>query len=150
EAMPMRYRTPDGPRRRGVVLLAVLIVVVVLSLAAYQYGEWVNAEDRAADAYSRPAQAKALAESGVQDVAALLSNSSSSSDTLNGNPWDNPQVFQNVVVRDNGGDRQGVFTIVGLVPQDDPNQASQPYRFGVIDEAGKINLNAVLALDNGK
>ena len=43
-----------------------------------------------------------------------------------------------------------MFTIIGLVAPDDPNAASQPYRFGVVDEAGKINVNALLALDNGK
>ena len=148
--MLLRSHTRTAPPRRGVVLLAVLIVVVVLSLAAYQYGEWINAEYRAADAYSRSAQAKALAESGVQYVAALLSNQTANSDTLNGNPWDNPQAFQNVVVPGNGSGRQGVFTIVGLVPPDDPNQTSQPYRYGVVDEAGKINVNALLALDNGQ
>ena len=35
--------------RRAVVLLAVLIVVVLLSLAAYQYSELMTAEYRAAD-----------------------------------------------------------------------------------------------------
>jgi len=137
-------------RRRGVVLLAVLIVVVVLSLAAYQYSEWITAEYQAADAYSRTAQAKALAQSGVNYVAATLANPQQVSDTLNGNPWNNPQAFQNVLVRDYGNGRQGVFTIVALGSPDDPNFMAQPYQFGVVDEAGKINVNALLALDGGK
>ncbi len=155
------------------MLLAVLLIVVVLSLAAYQYGEWVTSEFQAANAYARTAQAHALAESGVHYVAALLSNSFaanasaasassasggsssssssvSSSDPLNGNPWDNPQVFQNVAVNNGGDSPAGVFSIVGLVSVDDPTQASQPYRFGLVDEAGKINLNALLELDNGQ
>src|SRR5438477_633741 len=43
-----------------------------------------------------------------------------------------------------------VIVLLTLVSPDDPNATSQPYRFGVTDEAGKINLNAVLALDKGK
>ena len=167
--MPMLLRRRPVPRRRGVVLLAVLLIVVVLSLAAYQYGEWVTSEFQAANAYTRTAQAHALAESGVHYVAAMLASSltanasassasggssasgaaTSTSDPLNGNPWDNPQMFQNVAVT--GGDGPpGVFSIVGLVPADDPTQASQPYRFGLVDEAGKINVNALLDLDGGK
>jgi type II secretory pathway component PulK len=138
------------PRRRGIVLLAVLLVVVVLSLAAYQYSEWMTAEDQAAVAYARMAQAKALAESGVNYAAVLLSNQSAMSGTLNGNPWDNPQAFQNIPVPTAGNGPQGAFSIVGLVSPDDPNQMSQAYRCGVIDEAGKINVNALLALDGGK
>ena len=60
-------------------------------------------------------------------------------------------MFQNIVVQGNGnGGPTGAFSIIGLVPADDPTQASQPYRFGVVDEAGKINVNALLALDNGQ
>ena len=137
-------------RRRGVVLLAVLLVVVVLSLAAYQYSEWITAEYQAADAYSRAAQSRALAQSGVNFVAVMLANPDAMSGTLNGNPWNNPQAFRNVVVRDYGNGRQGVFTIVALDSPDDPNFIAQPYQFGVVDEAGKINVNALLALDGGK
>jgi hypothetical protein len=40
----MLYRSPtSGQARRGVVLLAVLIVVTVLALAAYQYSEMMAA-----------------------------------------------------------------------------------------------------------
>ncbi len=176
--MPMLLRNHPVPRRRGVVLLAVLLIVVVLSLAAYQYGEWVTSEFQAANAYTRTAQAHALAESGVHYVAAMLASSlaanastssasggggaaggasgsgggssTSTNDPLNGNPWDNPQIFQNVVVTSTGPGPPGVFSIVGLVPVDDPTQASQPYRFGLVDEAGKININALLDLDNGQ
>ena len=50
--MLLSLRSRIASRRRGVVLIAVLLIVVVLSLAAYQYGEWVTAENRAADGYT--------------------------------------------------------------------------------------------------
>ena len=83
-------------------------------------------------------------------MAALVGNPDAMTNTLNGNPYDNPQVFQSVVVTDTGSGRPGAFTILSLLSPDDPNATSQPYRFGVADEAGKINVNALLALDNGK
>ena len=43
-----------------------------------------------------------------------------------------------------------MFTILSLLSPDDPNAATQPYNFGLSDEAGKINVNALLQLDNGK
>ncbi|HVS35999.1 MAG TPA: hypothetical protein VMS17_10505, partial [Gemmataceae bacterium] len=170
----MLLRTQAAPyRRRGVVLLAVLLIVVVLALAAYQYGEWMTSEFQAANAYTRTAQAHALAESGVHYVAAMIAasyaanaansntttsggagasaSSTSSSDPLDGNPFDNAQMFQNVVVSsDDSGGPTGAFSIVGLLPDDDPDQASTPYRFGLVDEAGKININAIIQLDNGQ
>src|SRR5579871_3687139 len=100
--MPMLVRTGTAPRR-GIVLLAVLLVVVVLSLAAYQYSEWIMSEYQAADAYQRMAQAHALASSGVHYVAALLANSDAMTTTLNSNPWNNTQAFQNQSVQSSGG-----------------------------------------------
>ena len=148
--MPMLSRSPGPSNRRGVVLLAVLLIVVVLSLAAYQYSEWMTDEYRATDGFARSVQTKALADSGVNYVAALVGNADAMTNTLNGNPYDNPQAFRGVTVPGAGNGRPGVFTVVSLLSPDDPNATNQPYRFGVADEAGKINVNALLALDNGK
>ena len=148
--MPMRPQTRAVSRRRGVVLLAVLLIVVVLSLAAYQYSEWMTSEYQATNGFARLMQTHALADSGVHYVAAVLSNADAMTNTLNGNPYDNAQAFQSVVVKDDGSGRPGVFTVVSLLSPDDAQQGAQPYRFGVADEAGKINVNALLALDNGK
>jgi type II secretory pathway component PulK len=147
--MLMPLRTPPASRR-GVVLIAVLLIIVVLSLAAYQYGEWISAENRAAVGYTRSVQTRALANSGVNYTAAMISNSDAMTNTLNGNPFDNAQAFQNVVVLDDGSSRRGMFTILSLLSPDDPNFTTQPYRYGLSDEAGKINVNALLQLDNGK
>jgi type II secretory pathway component PulK len=143
---------PDSLRRRAAVLLAVLVVIVLLTLAAYQYSDWMTAETRAAASATRSAQAQALADSGVSYAAAVLSNPDAVANTLNGNPYNNPSAFQGIQVSD-GSSTQGMpgrFSVLSLVSPDDPNATSQPYRFGVTDEAGKINLNGILALDKGK
>ena len=61
-------------RRPGVVLISVLIVVALLSLAAYHFSERMMAEYQAMDSYTRTAQAKSLADSGIHYTAALLSD----------------------------------------------------------------------------
>jgi DNA uptake protein ComE-like DNA-binding protein/type II secretory pathway pseudopilin PulG len=134
-------------RRRGFVLLAVLIVLVVLSLAAYQFSEMMLAEYKAADSSRRTAQARALADSGIQYAAALLSSPDATTTTLDGNPWNNPQLFQGILVNDSDQPRfRGRFSLVALASPDDIMQG-QSYYFGVNDESSKINLNALMKLD---
>ncbi len=141
-------RTPNQPRR-GIVLLAVLVVVVILSLAAYQYSEYMQAEYQAANSHTKLAQTRSFAMSGVNYAAVMLSNTDSYTNTLNGNPFDNAAVFQDIVVQDDSNSkRRGKFSIVGLKNSDDPQASTQPYSFGVVDEAGKLNLNALLLLDS--
>jgi type II secretory pathway component PulK len=133
--------------RRGFVLVSVLIVVVLLSLAAYKYSELMLAEYHAMDSFARTGQAKSLAKSGVSYTAALLSDTTAFTNTLNGNPWDNPAVFQDVLVQDDDTPgRRGRFSVVTLRDPNDPSFTTQPYRFGVSDEAAKLNLNALLQL----
>jgi hypothetical protein len=149
--MPIRRLAPSPVPRRGVVLLAVLIVLVVLSLAAYQYGEWMSAEYQAADSFMRLQQAKALSNSGVHYAAAVLGSPGNIASALNGNPYDNPAAFQQIAVgQDGAGGRGGWFSIVSLRDPDDADVAAQPFRYGVADEAGKINVNTLLELDGGQ
>src|SRR5262249_55616102 len=136
-----------------VVLLAVLVTVVLLSLAAYKYSDYMLSEHRANEAAIRSSQAKLYADSGVHYAAAMLAAEGQGGNTLNGNPWDNPDLFQNVAVGapDSQGRQLGRFSIVSLrSPDDVSNNGGMGYRFGCCDEASKINLNALLPLDRGK
>ena len=93
-------------------------------------------------------QTRALADSGVNYVAVMISNSDAVIDRTPSTaiPFDNPQAFQNVVVLDNGHGRRGMFTVVEPARRPTtPNFATQPYRYGLVDKAGKINVNALLA-----
>jgi type II secretory pathway component PulK len=141
-------RTQATTPRRGVVLVSVLVVVTLLTLAAYQYSEYMFGEYQAADSYSRTGQARALADSGVHYVCALLSNKDAYTNTLNSNPWDNSAYFQDILVHDDElAIRRGRFSIITLRdPIDDPQFTGQAYRFGVSDESAKLNLNALLQI----
>jgi type II secretory pathway component PulK len=145
------YRHPSHgltDPRRGVVLLLVLVIIVVLTLAAYQFNELMTAEYKAADSAARAVQARALADAGVHYTAALLSNPDAVTSTLNGNPFQNPTAFQRILVKPNAQPRfQGRFSILSPLDPDEPALNGLPYRFGVSDEASKLNLNALMALD---
>ncbi|MCS7045930.1 MAG: type II secretion system protein GspK, partial [Gemmataceae bacterium] len=140
----MRLGTHTGSQRRGVVLLAVLVVVVILALAAYQYGDLMLSEYRAAVNAHRAAQARAFAESGINTAIAILSDAESLA-AIHRNVYDNPGVFANIAVGDEGRGKTGRFT---LIAPPDPNAAlAAPFRAGVTDEGGKININALIKLD---
>jgi type II secretory pathway component PulK len=136
-------------KRSGLVLLAVLVVIVILTLAAYQFSQLMTSEAKAADSAVRAAQARSLARSGVNYAAALLSNPDALTNTLNGNPYDNPAAFRDIIVQASDQPRfQGRFSIAAPLSGDDPLSGSNAFRFGVMDESGKINLNTFMQLDS--
>lgn len=124
------------------VLLAVLLVVVLLTLAAYQYVELMTAEHRAVDSYRRSVQAHACAQSGVHFTAALLAANPA------GNYHDDSATFSGVLVHQSDVPRfQGRFSVVSTLGPDETGSGTG-FRYGVTDEAGKMNINALLALDS--
>jgi type II secretory pathway component PulK len=134
--------------RQGVVLLAVLIVVSILALAAYQYAEMMSGEYKAADSIARSAQARAAAASGVYYAAAMLSDPDSYTGTLNSNPYDNESIFKGVALGDSETPRsQARFSVIAPYSIDENPQDAGSFRYGVIDESSKINPNALMQLD---
>jgi type II secretory pathway component PulK len=145
--------TPTGRRtaapRRGFVLVAVLMVVTVLSLAAYQYSALMDAEVMAAERIRKAAEAKALADSGIHSAMAYVADKEAFEGKLNRNPFNNPSAFQGVLVREGGSARTtGRFSLVSLNYGAEGAIASAPPRFGLTDESGKLNINALFALDS--
>jgi type II secretory pathway component PulK len=139
-------------QRRGVVLLAVLVVVTLLTLAAYQYGSMMMSEYKAADASRRTAMARAAARSGIDYAAAAMSSSDYVQNTLSGNPWDNSSAFQGVVVGDSEQPRfKTMFSLVAPLDADAIAglvSASGNFRYGVVDEGSKLNIQALMTLDS--
>jgi type II secretory pathway component PulK len=145
-------------QRRGVILLAVLVVVAILTLIAYRFFNLMNAEHEAAYATNRVTQSRYLADSGLHYAAFVLSYpqtvglsdapDESSNLIFPGLAYDNPSVFHLRPVTASGNS-QGFFSIVAPRTPDDPQLASaRPFRFGVEDEGGKININALLKMDS--
>jgi len=144
---PQNCPAARGYAREGVVLIAVLLVVVLLSLAAYNYSEVMLSEYKAADSATRALQARANAASGIHYAAASLASKDFFAGTLNSNPFDNEGSFRNIAVGTSDVPRfQGRFSLI--TPPSVDLQGSTDFRYGAIDEHGKININALLSVDS--
>jgi hypothetical protein len=123
----------------------VLIVIVVLSLVAYRFTDAMTSEYRAGIRGADMVQARAAAASGIHYAAAMLSDPTTRREIL-GDPFDNPSAFQDIPVRidPNNPNRQLRFSIIS-VAMVGPGVYEQ--RYGVIDEGGKLNPNALIVLD---
>src|SRR5262249_29639848 len=96
----------------------------------------------------RAVQARALADSGVQYTAAILSDRDSFQGTLGSAPYHNEGAFRDVVVQeDPDPTKLGRFSVLSPPDPDDQLAGSTTFRFGVTDEGGKININALIKLD---
>ena len=138
--------TSVGSPRRGVVLLAVLVVLAVLILVAYRVSQSMTSEARATDSYVRQMQAQALAESGIHYVMAILTNPSTT--VTSGNLICNPTLFQDIVILDSDTPgNKGMVSILALYDPDTALNTNPVYRYGLEDESSKINPNALMQLD---
>lgn len=124
--------------RRGTALIVVLVVVVMLSLAAYTFSELMLVETQATEQYGRTVLARSFADSGVEYAAAYLG---SPDEATTENLFHNPDLFSGILMRDGDADHsRGRFSIVAPVEAD---ASGSQLRFGLIDESSKINLNAI-------
>jgi type II secretory pathway component PulK len=130
-------------RRRGTILVAVLVIVALAVLAAGTLMYRTQAEITAAVTGARRQQAYSVAISGLQRAMAMASNY-----RLNKEMWyDNPEIFKGQLVCDDGVNKW-FFTIYAYNPAD-----PDTLRHGLDDEASRINLNtadanALMALPN--
>jgi type II secretory pathway component PulK len=127
----------------------VLVVIVLLALASYQYSESMTSQAKASENGLRAAQARAFASSGIQYAAIMLSDPTNFTGVLNSNPYNNASAFGQQIIQPSDTPRnQGRFSLLGMLSVDDPGvTGTQPYAFGVMDEGGKINLNALMQND---
>lgn len=146
--MMLHMRDATPARRRGYVIFAVLIVVVVLSLVAYRFTDSMTAEYKVGARANDAAQAKAAAVSGLHYAAAVLSDRATFASELDSDPFDNEDIFARVEVPAGGGAtarKKAYFDVRCVAPSADGGGYEQ--RFGVIDEGGKLNINSMIALD---
>jgi hypothetical protein len=118
-------------RRRGTVLATVLVVAALAATVAVSVLFLMRAEAGAFAAHARGEQAWRTAMSGLRFAAAVAGAHSGDSELW----YDNPEIFQNQLVYDDGADRWH-FTIYAENPID-----SKSVRYGLEDEAAKLNIN---------
>lgn len=133
--------------RAGVALLLVLIVVAMLALSAYTFCDLMVAEKEAAVLTGRQVQAQLLVDSGVDQIRLFLELPEQDRYDLGGS-FNNPSIFQSIPVVDLGtAPTRGRFGVVA--PLMDDNGQFGGVRFGLENESGRLNLNA-LTLDEGE
>lgn len=118
-------------RRRGMVLVVVLVLTALASLVAAALVYRARAEVAASAAAVRGEQAGAAALSGLHYAMAVLQTHHADIDIW----YDNPDLFQSHEVAQTGGDTW-YFTVYARDPQDEDR-----VRYGAVDEGGKIDVN---------
>ena len=135
-------------KRRGTILVVVLLMTAMAAMAAAGLMFRMRAEVTAAGAGARRGeQAYAAAMSGIQRAIMLLQGARGNLELLQ----DNPDVFQSQLVCEDGANKW-YFTIYAEAPFS-TDRAKNEIRYGVTDQAGKININVadadtLLALPN--
>ncbi len=131
--------------RPGYVIIAVLIVIVVLTLASYQFTELMSANHRNSVRHADATQARLAAVSGVHYAAALLADPGSYYGDLDGNPFAEGAFDEQIVRRGSHPRAEARCQLVSVVAT---SPGTYETRYGaVIDEAGKLNINALIQLD---
>lgn len=125
-------RRRDACATAGFALVAVLIIIMLASMVVVSLMFRLKAENTALSAGAGSEQAWAAAMSGVQEALRVVrENKPGALD------WqDAPRSFQNHFVFDDGAD-QWYFTVYSPAGSD----SLEPIRYGLTDEAGKLNLN---------
>jgi Tfp pilus assembly protein PilX len=105
-------------RRRGMVLVVVLVAIALLSLAGYTFAQLMFAEREAATAHSRAVQARASVDSGAVWIEHQLAQSGPGSQAGGamqsatvgpvGGLYDNPALFRGMLVSDSDDDRDQI------------------------------------------
>ena len=126
--------------RRGSVLLVVFVIIMLLTFGVYGYTERMLAESAATQASMQAILARSLADSGVEVAAAYVDERLAAPDTPL-SLYHQPDLFAGVLLRPAATARgTGRFSLIAPLESD---VTSQQVRFGLIDESGKLNINAI-------
>lgn len=121
--------------RSAFVLVAVLVVIMLASMVVVSLMFRLKAEDTAAAAGAASEQAWAAAMSGIEEAMSVARQSAAGA-----LDWqDNPALFRERLVCDDGAERW-YFTVYSAGNQDEREEL----RYGLTDEAGRLNVNTAL------
>lgn len=142
-APTVRRLQVDHPTRPGTALIVVLVVIVLMTLAAYTFSEMMVVERQATDRYGREAAARSFADSGVELAAAWI-GTPADEDGVSENLFHNPSLFGGVLIRDAEGARgRGRVSLIAPV---DSDETGTQLRIGLVNESARLNVNALVGL----
>lgn len=130
-------------------MVVVLVVVVMLALAGYAFAHLMIVHNQSADLSGRQIQARALVDSGVENIRVYFMQDDATR-VESGGHYNNPRFFQAMPVLAGETPKQrGNFTV--LAPNVDLEGNLAGVRYGLEDLSTRLNLNALAAfLDAGQ
>ncbi len=132
-------------RRRGMVLIIVLIVVALLSLGAYSFSDLMLTHHEAAQLSGTQLQTRLLVDSGVDFAKAFLAQDKATR-TDAGGIFENPDMFRaRTVLEDENPELRGSFTILSPNLDDEGNLGG--VRYGFENESTRLNLSTLMTLE---
>lgn len=132
-------------QRRGTLLFLVLVVVMLLTLSAYSFTQLMEVENRGTYIQGQQLQSRTMAESGIAVVESMLQMQPDYRESMGG-LYDNPGMFRGILIYPNEvPEFQGRYSIIA--PVQDEQGMSAGVRFGLEDESARVNLNALISLD---
>lgn len=132
-------RVPSS--RNGFLLVIVLAVLVLLSLASYEFADRAVAEREASAMAVRQAEARMAALSAMDVVLDAISNPEFSSALFAENEWLIEQAIDDE--ERIGFSVMPIDMVAGMMPEEPLDNI-----FGVVSESGKININALAELED--
>lgn len=163
-------RPPKGspsPRRKGMALLVVVVLVMLISLGAYRFSFYMESQYRLTRLHEERVHARLAAMSGMELAAALVEMPAAKRAALGG-LQDNASMFQHITIQpllDTGPKfaEESVwrFSLVSPRIGDDtnpndrastdlPGVQSRSMRFGLENESAKLHIPTLLAWDRMK
>lgn len=134
-------RASNARARRGMVLLAVLIVVAMISLAGLSFVAFLSAEHKAVRVHGAELQMEHVLASGLELLQANLALPGDAQLELGG-VYDNEELFRDVeVINDPTAKLRGAFCVVSPRIEDGEVRG---IRYGVENESARLHLAMVM------
>ncbi len=139
-------RINSGKRKQpAFLLLLVMLVVAIASLATLNFSRSMLYTNEATKISGGRMQARMCAESGAQAIRLFLAYPPLEREGMGG-AWSNPNYFQSRNVLPSATpEGRGNYSVVS--PSLDQDGSYNGIRFGLQNESGKLNLNALVQLD---
>ena len=134
-----------APKRRGVMLLVVTLVLAALTLSGAALLTLMKTENEATSTRGRESIVKGVDRSAVVFLIAALESNQEEREKFGG-LYDNPQYFcaASLLSKEEGGADSSHFTILSPTIVDSQIEG---VRYGLVDESTRLNLEAALEWD---
>lgn len=140
-----RRTSPESrANRRGFFLVLVLIVVVVATMATYSFTDSMIAADRTAYLEADLVQSRSAVDSAIEATRWMLAQPPQQREQMGG-VWNNPAFFQAAVVDGSEPDNPVQFSVIAPGLTSDGELGG--IRFGLQNESARLNVNALLVLE---